>query len=162
MNNYYEEFNGLIQKDLNEKLIDACKDGELDKVKYLLTSPELKIHADIHDKLDSPLNLAVFANKIDVVKYLLTSDELKEHANLHADGDNAFVIAAYYDHSDIVNYLIFELNIEKTDAIKKELADTPTIEKRINKLFEIRDLKQEINIELNPKEIKNIKKPAKI
>ncbi len=162
MNTYYEEFNGLVQKDLNEKLIEACQQGNLDKVRYLLISPKLKIHADIHYKLDSPLNIAVFNDKIDIVKYLLTSSELKEHADLHADEDNAFVVAAYYNCSDIVNYFIFELNIKKTESIKKHLADTPTIEKRINKLFDIRDLKKEINTELQSEDIKIKGKQIKI
>jgi ankyrin repeat protein len=166
MNDYYKEFEGLDKDDLilklNEGLLDACAHGNLDKVKYVLTSSELDYHADIHYKKDSPLNLAVFSRQLEIVKYLLTSNDLKEHANIHADTDNAFMVAAYYNHTDIVNYFIFDLNIEKNENIKKELADTPNIEKRINKLFEIRDLSQEIRAEITEEENKVQNKKVKL
>jgi hypothetical protein len=166
MINYYEEFKGLKKDELilrlNESLLDACTHGDLDKIKYILTSPELEYHGDIHYKKDSPLSLAVFSRKLEIVKYLLSSPDLKEHANLHADGDNAFLCAAYYNHSDIVNYFIFDFKIEKSTSIVKDLADTPNIEQKINKLFEIRDLNQEINAELTEKDNKEKQKKAKL
>ena len=43
-----EDYIGLSQDDLNKKFTEACGTGNLEIVKYLLNSPELKIHADIH------------------------------------------------------------------------------------------------------------------
>ena len=43
-----ELYKTLTQKQLNEVFIDSCQEGHLEVVKYLLTSPDLKEHADIH------------------------------------------------------------------------------------------------------------------
>ena len=42
------KYKTLTPKQLNEVFIDSCQKGHLEIVKYLLTSPDLKEHADIH------------------------------------------------------------------------------------------------------------------
>ena len=43
-----EKYKKLNQEELNDQFINACKNDNLDIVKYLLTSSELTEHADIH------------------------------------------------------------------------------------------------------------------
>ena len=43
-----EKYKKLNQEELNKQFIDGCKNDNLDIVQYLLTSPELTEHADIH------------------------------------------------------------------------------------------------------------------
>ena len=73
-----EKYKKLNQEELNEQFIDACKNDDLDIVKYLLTSPELTEHADIHASNNLGFIKACFYGHLEVVKYLLTSHELKE------------------------------------------------------------------------------------
>ena len=43
-----EQYKHMSKVELNNELLDACAKGNLDIVKYLLTSAELNEHADIH------------------------------------------------------------------------------------------------------------------
>jgi ankyrin repeat protein len=111
MNSYYEEFKDKSVPELNTTLIKACLDGEFEKVKYLLTSPELKLHAQAqcHDgdyDLSFPLKQAAFNGNFEIVKYLLTSSDLKEHADIHFENDDAFYMACIRGHLDIVTYML--------------------------------------------------------
>ena len=72
-----EKYKKLDQSKLNEALINACNKGHLDVVRYLLTSDELKEHADIHAENDYGFRWACINGNLEVVNYLLTSEELK-------------------------------------------------------------------------------------
>ena len=43
-----ELYKTLTQEQLNKVFINSCQKGHLEIVQYLLTSPDLKEHADIH------------------------------------------------------------------------------------------------------------------
>ena len=49
----------------------ACMNGQLEVVKYLLTSPNLKEHADIHAEDDWGFRWACSEGHLEVVKYLI-------------------------------------------------------------------------------------------
>ena len=106
------KYQHMNKKELNNELLQACQEGHSDIVQYLLTSPELKEHADIHHKSNSDSNALLYAcarGYLDIVKYLLTSPELKEHANIHDQdnyGKNSLIRACQEGHSDIVQYLL--------------------------------------------------------
>ena len=69
--------------DINNELKVACKKGYLTQVRYFLTSPQLKTHANINDdEIEPALTLACSAGHLEIVKYLLTSSDLKEHAKI--------------------------------------------------------------------------------
>ena len=116
MNNKYLPMNS---SELGEELITACFMGDLNTVKYLLTSPELKEHADIHhtDKYgQNSLMWACTRSHIDIVKYLLTSSDLKEHSNINnkdKDGVNVLIIACRNGYLDIVKYLLTSSDLKE-------------------------------------------------
>lgn len=156
MNNFYQEYKDLesldqeklkklSQKDLNTYLILACGNGYLDKVKYLLTSPKLQIHADIHAEDDSPIVCASYHGYINIVKYLLSSSELKEHSNIHAQDDFAFRTACDSEKIETIQYYIFDLNIEKSIFIEKHLNERNGhfIEK-VKYMFKVRELSEQL------------------
>lgn len=101
----YKLFRESNQAQLNSHLEYACYSGNLDHVRYLLTSPELTEHADINYDNGNPLSTACYCGKFEVVKYLLTSPDLKESCNIHAANDDAIAFAARGGHLDIVKYL---------------------------------------------------------
>jgi hypothetical protein len=47
MNNLYEKFKYLDKEQLNQKLVLACQSDDIETIKYLLTSPELKEHPEL-------------------------------------------------------------------------------------------------------------------
>ena len=66
-----EKYKKLNKKKLNKQFIDGCKNDDLDIVKYLLTSPELTEHADIHARSDEGFMWACYESRLEVIKYLI-------------------------------------------------------------------------------------------
>jgi hypothetical protein len=103
---YFDKFNDLSQEELNKELESACKKNDLDAIKYLLTSPELKIHADIHSGRNAVFRIACVYGHLDIVRYLLTDKNLKEKIDIHIDDDIGLALAASYGELKIVKYLL--------------------------------------------------------
>ena len=80
---------------LNKDFIQACRVGDLDKVKSLL-----KRGADIHEFEDWALRSAARDGHLDVVKYLV-----EQGAHIHALDDWALGAAVFNGHLNVVSYL---------------------------------------------------------
>jgi hypothetical protein len=80
MNKYAD----LSQIELNKEFVLACGNGDLKSVKYLLTSPQLQSHADLHYDFEAGLKIAGKNGHLAIVKYLLLSPELPEHSDIRA------------------------------------------------------------------------------
>ena len=65
------KYKTLTQKQLNEVFINSCQNGYLEVVKYLLTSPDLKEHANIHAQDDLGFRWACARGHLEVVKFLI-------------------------------------------------------------------------------------------
>lgn len=142
MKTFYEEFSGESQENLDDAFIWACLQGQLDKIKYLLTSPELKIHADIHTEGDNGLMLAFRKNHFDIIKYLLTSKDLKDHANIYNNNCQPFERACLHSNQEVLEYLVLDYKIEKTKEIQDYLLKYP--KDVVNKLFQTRELEEQL------------------
>ena len=105
-------------------------------VEYLLTSEELKEHADIHSAGESVLEAAISNENIAMMDFLLNSPKLKENSNLHHKNDLPFRSAVKHNKMVSIEYLIFDCDIKKSidieNAIKKR--------RNIQKMFEIKFL----------------------
>lgn len=140
------------EEDIKKALYQACRNGELEQVRFILTSSELKYKPSVNEDNHAPLiNASVYGN-YEIVKYLLTSPELKEHGDehlalslasqndalelvkflfdspqfkidIHNSNDSAFEGALTSEAYDVLNYFIFEKNIEKTTAINELLEE---------------------------------------
>ena len=142
-----EKYKKLNQEELNKQFINACKNDDLDIVKFLLTSAELTEHADIHALNDLGFRNACGQGRLEVVKYLLTSAELTEHADIHAKDDEGFILACLYGRLEVVKYLIIDMNIDKTTYIEEYLnenKDNKYVQQAIE-LFNTRDLHHQLN-----------------
>jgi len=106
MNKLFEQYENLSKEDLQKYLYDACEKGELDKVKYLVNSPELAVHADVLCQEGQALIDAVYNNQFEIVDYLLNSDELKENINIHTCNDFAIIQACENGDTEMVKFLL--------------------------------------------------------
>lgn len=61
----------MSQSDLNQEAWEACFNGKLEQLEYVLYSPELKIHADIYHDDGLCFLWAYEKNYMDIVNYLL-------------------------------------------------------------------------------------------
>jgi ankyrin repeat protein len=80
---------------LDHKLINAARDGDLNLVKQLI-SKGVNIHAD-----NEALKLASLSGHLEVVKYLV-----EQNADIHADNDEALRWASSRGQLGVVRYLI--------------------------------------------------------
>lgn len=144
-----------IEQLINQHFIAMCEQGDLEQVKFWLTSPTLTYHADINADNGGPIINACLKGHLSIIKYLLTSPDLEEHADIHLDNDQAFRFAyAKYslDYSEtiaVIRYLVMDYGITLTARIKKELKRFPN--KEVTKMF----LKRNFHIfstESEPKE----------
>jgi hypothetical protein len=151
MNHSYYDFKGEPQDVLNDFFVWACLNGEFKKVQYLLTSPELKIHADIHTESDNGLTLALKKNHFNIVKYLLTSAELNEHSNIYNNQSTPFKAACMYSNNDILEYLILDYKLEKNQDIIEYLNKYhyPYVNELFEKQVLIKDLNSSLSISSN-------------
>lgn len=144
------------QERLHYELMKACKNGDLDQVKYLLTSPDLDEHASINYSNDtnSPLTEACWYGHIDIVDFLLTSSELEHKADIHFRDDQPLRFACYQGKLDVVDYLLTSyklkdhanINIEVNEGSLGSACDGENLNV-IKYLIESDKLKEKINIE---------------
>lgn len=109
MNNnfdYKKEFKNNNKEQSNIEFLRAVRNNNLERIKYLLTSPDIKEQADIHTGDDEALIGACANGNLEIVRYLLTSPELMERANIHANDDMALICACSAQKLEVVKYLL--------------------------------------------------------
>lgn len=150
-----------VNNPFENALIYAAWRGHQAVVKYLLTSQDLKEHANIHYVTNNHTNALMYAcqgGHLEVIKYLLASEELKEHININdrtKDDKDVLVYAnepAYEkDCWKISYYLIMECDfkIKQTtlDWLKKNEKED------VLKMIEKRELYYKMNQDIVNKEI---------
>lgn len=91
------------QDTLNMSLLYSTSGDNIEIVKYLLTSKELKLNANIHFRSDKCLKNAIDNGKLNIVKYLLTSDDLLDKPSLFS--------ISFHGNSDLRNDIIHKIKI---------------------------------------------------
>jgi ankyrin repeat protein len=103
---FIEWKNNFNPLQVNEELIFGCGNDRLDIVKYVLTSPELKIHANVNWEIDSPLRIACGRGHIQIIDYLLNSPDLKFHASHELARLSIIEKAAYDGQLNVLKYFL--------------------------------------------------------
>jgi ankyrin repeat protein len=114
----------LLQRRLNDALINACELNDLERVKFLLTSNQLPIHAQINYKDSDGIDAIITASKNNhtrIVKYLLSSSDLQEHSNIHSADDLPLFFALIYSNNELLSFYIKDMNIERNENVEKHL-----------------------------------------
>lgn len=107
--------------------IEACQEGNIDLVKFLLTSPEdIPQWADIHAQNDDALIIACLDGHYEIVEFLLMSSQLKEHIKANTQENDGFYWACQSKHFDICKLLLssqLENSVELWQVQDKALQD---------------------------------------
>lgn len=136
----FEQYGELPKYHLDSHLIIACANGQLEHVRYLLSSPQLMEHADIHCDDDGAFISLCMYGYIEhyhhiLVKKLLQNDKYQEP-----------------NYEAILTYFIFDICIKKTEKIYTFLLEisekNPELVGRINKMFNMRDFKLQLERQL--------------
>ena len=101
-----QKLSHLTKSQLNQKLIVACEEGNLESVKYLLTSSQLRKHADLHLEHDKPLITAAEAGHLDIVKYIMDNSTQMGAMDIYGRILGGVFRASIEGHLDIVKYLV--------------------------------------------------------
>lgn len=147
----------LGNTEMDDWFIDACGEGNLDTVKYLLTSKELSVHANIHARHDDGLIAACAGGYLPLVRFLLTSSQLRERANLHAKDDDAFIWACKIDNPDLLVFFLYECNFQLKPNVLAKLNEKIGDPKKIDNVFKLvarRDLYRKLNNAMKDKDTK--------
>lgn len=111
MINDRNRYKAMNQRQLDDAFDDAISKKDLELVKYLATSPELFLHANIHIQHGERLVHSCRLGSLDIVEYLLTSKELPQNIDIHSKGadnnknDVAFDAACCLGSLSVVEFL---------------------------------------------------------
>ena len=137
-----------INTDNDDGFISACGAGHLDVVKYLLSSSDLKNHSNINASSNKAFSSSAGFGHLNVIKYLFSMPKIKENIITKEECSNlAFSVACIKNQLHILQYIILELNIDKSPMVEILMKNTNNTEAL--KIFELRDLKTNIENELN-------------
>jgi hypothetical protein len=149
---------------LYDGFTNSCYRGKLESVKYLLTEPSIDRTSRnnwlTHLSGTQPTLLAGFIaacegsggdGHVNIVKYLtslepkLNFNELQRHLNIN--------------NIEIMQHFIFDLDLNRNDTLIKRIYYKDSIE--LNKLFEKKELFQNLNSDLNPNDDSSLNQPKK-
>ncbi len=96
----------LIINNIDQKFIAACRKNNLNEVKYLLTSPQLLIKADIHTEMNLALFIASCSNYVELAEYLLVSPELEKHIDIDVSNGHTLYMACCHGNLEMTKFLL--------------------------------------------------------
>ena len=104
---FYEKLKNSNEKELNQVLISACYDGNLEVVQYVLTSEDLSEHANIHYNRDNPFYWILFKGHVDIIEYLVNDFNIEKttliehHLDSFKNKDLASKVKEMFNSRDI-------------------------------------------------------------
>jgi ankyrin repeat protein len=145
------QYQDIVQAEHSFGFRSAAEKGHLEIVKFLLSSPELTIHAKINDFDDAAIIGACANNQLDIVQFLLTSNEIATHANIQAQNNASLRSACLYGHIDVLKYLLTSTEL-KNHTNQTSLNDSIFI------LTRSKEIQQYLIFECNIELTENLKK----
>lgn len=154
----------MNKSSLNQTYINACEKGDLELIKLILTSKDLKKHANPYLFNDGCLSIACKENYIEIVKYFLTTNDLERILNIHTDNEKPLQTACNQGNYEIAQYLLTSQELKEhaniannNDAILIATCKGANID-LLDYLLTSSDLKNNLSInkEIIPKLIKVI------
>lgn len=167
-NKLFEKYGELSLQELSQELYESASQGNLEELKYILTSPELKLHPAIHFAEDSALVVASSNGHIPILEYILNipyyrEQALTNHSLLKAFLHNQLETAKFLLDSDTIpfkadihakeDYIFRELLMAKNKEIlsylifDREISKTQYIEEYLTRdSYNLNDFISEIKV----------------
>lgn len=139
-----DKINNFSHSQMIQYFEHYCSNGNLDAIKYILNSPDIKNPLNIYIHGDDAILQACRHGHLDVVKYITSSSELEHHVAYSDKIDEGFNWAGENGHMDIIKYLIFDYKINCSKKINEYLGQSLLCDE-IEDMFNLRDLHTEIN-----------------
>jgi ankyrin repeat protein len=99
---FYKRFHNLSQDKLNSRFLDACENGDIELVKYLLLSSDLERHANIDTGYNLGFRTACVNGHLEIVKYLLEQPILCKNMII----ESGFEYACINGKLEVVKHLL--------------------------------------------------------
>lgn len=143
-----------------ETFNDACMNGDLDTVKFIMLNDNFPTYTLLNTRYDEfhQLNIgfinACESGNLALVEFLTSSPELDEKVNLTLIEDTLFI-----NNPDIIRHFVFDLNLQRRHNVFQQIdIDNHAI---IDELFQKKELFLNLHKELSEKRIEP-KKTLKI
>jgi ankyrin repeat protein len=101
----------VILTNLDTPLIEACHDGDMERIEELLTHPEIQVNKRNVETGNSALSVACMRGHLEVVKRLLKVPELDIN-NLNAKNKTPLSMACYAGHEEVVKLLLEDSRVK--------------------------------------------------
>ena len=137
----------------------ACANNCIRVLDFLFKEPKIEHEMDFAIRSNEILKLACAYSDLNTIKFILHYPEFQNKINIHVEQDNPFSLLINNRKEDVIEYFIFELKINKTEDISNLLEKKKRLD--IEKMFETRDLKNELNFELKDN-VNNVVKKIKV
>lgn len=143
----------------NWGFIEACKNGKLHVVKFLIDYKQGERIVNIYDQNDNGFKEAVNNQHIKVAQFLLSYNPLISDKDKQIQNER-FIMLCKLNEDDLIKFCIHDLNIEKNKYISEQLTILKTMPKyqaaanNIESLFSMRDLKDNLTNKFSDKEFK--------
>lgn len=134
----------------------ACSKNQVNILEYLFKHPKVEQDRDFGIRSGELLQSACAYSDLNTIKFIFNYPEFKDKINIHVKDDILLETLIIDNRIDVIKYFIFDLNIEKTEDIKKLLRTTTTNE--VEKMFQARELKGELKTELKSNVSSNSKR----
>lgn len=129
-------YQNMTQEQLDDKLINCCSKGQLEKAQYLLRSDDLKIHANIHAQKDAAFLRAYINAHNKIINYFIFDLNIEKTLEIEEIIKKDKLVNKMFESRNLMNTLSERLNIPK---VKVKIGEDPSsikvTNKKINKLF---------------------------
>lgn len=119
--NKISRFKQMNSHQLNNELFNSSLWGDLEEIKYLLTSPDLKEHADIHAQDDNAFIWAAGSGHLDIVHYFIFDCRLVKTKRIEEllINDQRYDVLNMFNQRELESRLQLDLNNNnKTNKLK--------------------------------------------
>jgi ankyrin repeat protein len=106
MNNYIKT--ELSEERLNNEVNKAVQSNDLEYLKYLFSSPELKTHANPNANGNRCFELACGYGHLDIVKYLINSPNVKFDTSRKILINSGIIFSISHNQKDLLDYFRYE------------------------------------------------------
>lgn len=101
------------KKEIKEDFFKSCKEGDIEKMKYYISSPSISFNVDIFSEHSKGLSLACEYGHLDIVRYLVSNPELRKKCSIFSNSNRCLEISCMNGHVDIVQYLLTSDELDK-------------------------------------------------